>query len=64
MAIAYTIIVADKAHQFVTTGTRATRSNHLTSGGIVVCCAAARARTLMLASVASGHPLSAMRVAS
>ena len=64
MAIAYTIIVADKAHQFVTTGNQGyPEANHLTSGGIVVLLPLLlELGTLMLAIGCIWTSLSAMRV--
>jgi hypothetical protein len=64
MAIAYTIIVAQKAHQFVTTGNQGyPEANHLTSGGIVVLLPLLlELGTLMLAIGCIWTSLSAMRV--
>jgi hypothetical protein len=64
MALAYTIIVAHKAHQFVTTGNQGyPEANHLTSGGLVVALPLLlELGTLMLAIGCIWTSLSAMRV--
>jgi hypothetical protein len=64
MAIAYTIVVAEKAHQFVTTGNQGyPEANHLTSGGVVVLLPLLlELGTLMLAIGCIWTSLSAMRV--
>ncbi len=64
MAIAYTIIVAHKAHEFVTTGNQGyPEANHLTSGGLVVALPLLlELGTLMLAIGCIWTSLSAMRV--